>query len=118
MIRAQAIENIMNANVTADLSESIKLPTADAGLQVNFGTEYRHEETEFQPDLSYQTGDGAGQGAATLPVAGQFHVTEFFTEVALPLWTARRASISWRSRAAIASRTTAPTSTPIPGSSV
>jgi len=75
----------MNANVTADLSESIKLPTADAGLQVNFGTEYRHEETEFQPDLAFQTGEGAGQGTSTLPVAGQFHVTEFFTEVALPL---------------------------------
>jgi len=85
MIRAQAIENLMNANVTADLSESIKLPTADAGLQVNFGTEYRHEETEFQPDLAFQTGEGAGQGTSTLPVAGQFHVTEFFTEVALPL---------------------------------
>jgi outer membrane receptor protein involved in Fe transport len=85
MIRAQAIENIMNGNVTADLTETIQLPTADAGLQVNFGAEYRHEETEFQPDLSYQIGDGAGQGAATLPVAGQFHVTELFTEVALPL---------------------------------
>jgi outer membrane receptor protein involved in Fe transport len=85
MIRAQAIENIMNGNVTADLTETIQLPTADAGLQVNFGAEYRHEETEFQPDLSFQTGDGAGQGAATLPVAGQFHVTELFTEVALPL---------------------------------
>jgi outer membrane receptor protein involved in Fe transport len=85
MIRAQAIENIMNGNVTADLSDKIQLPTADAGLQVNFGAEYRHEETEFQPDLSFQLGDGAGQGAATLPVAGQFHVQEFFTEVALPL---------------------------------
>jgi outer membrane receptor protein involved in Fe transport len=85
IIRAQATQRVLNANVTGDLSEYVRLPSAGGGLVVNVGAEYRHEETEFNPDLAFQTGDLAGQGAPTLPLAGQFHVRELFFEGRLPL---------------------------------
>jgi outer membrane receptor protein involved in Fe transport len=87
--RAEAVQRIVNANVTGDLSEWVSLPSASTGLQINVGTEYRHEETEFNADAAFQgnglASDLAGQGAATLPVNGQFHVKELFLEARLPL---------------------------------
>ncbi len=63
-----------------------KLPSADEGVSVILGAEYREENLDFNPDSGFQSGDGAGQGGATLPVddAG-YDVNEFFTEVSVPL---------------------------------
>lgn len=63
----------------------IQLPTADSGVEVAFGAEYRKENLDFNPDSGFRSGDGAGQGGATGPVSGGYDVTEFFAEVSIPL---------------------------------
>jgi iron complex outermembrane receptor protein len=63
----------------------VKLPTAESGLQVNVGAEWRSESGDFRPDAASQAGDAAGSGGATLPVNGGFRVKELFTELRMPL---------------------------------
>jgi iron complex outermembrane recepter protein len=86
LIRADHIQRVANANVTGDLTNLIKLPTAETGLNINVGVEWREEETEFRPDTAFATGDLAGQGGATLPTEGRFDVKEVFMEARLPLF--------------------------------
>ncbi len=72
--------------MTGDLgSYGVKLPSANSGLFVNFGAEYREESSELLPDASYQIGDGAGQGGATLPIAGSYRVKDVFAEARMAL---------------------------------
>jgi iron complex outermembrane recepter protein len=79
-------ERVVDAAIIGDLGkQGVKLPTAHDGLGVSFGAEYRQELSELNPDLEFQTGDLAGQGAATLPTIGSYHVAEVFTEARLPL---------------------------------
>jgi outer membrane receptor protein involved in Fe transport len=83
--RATARQDIVHADVTADLSSVAKLPTTETGLVLNFGGEYRAEHTNFTVDQEFSTGDLAGQGGATLPVEGRFDVQEAFFEGRMPL---------------------------------
>ncbi|HEY6126361.1 MAG TPA: TonB-dependent receptor [Steroidobacteraceae bacterium] len=83
--RATAKTNILHADMTVDLSGSVKLPSTETGLVFNVGAEYRDENTEFQVDEAFRTGDLSGQGGATLPVLGRFDVSELFMEARLPL---------------------------------
>jgi iron complex outermembrane recepter protein len=85
IIRARHRQRIAHADITGDLSNFVRLPTATTGLNVNFGVEWREEETEYQPDLQFSTGDLAGQGGATLPTDGSYNVKEGFVEARLPL---------------------------------
>lgn len=85
LIRADHTQRVANASVTGDLTNWVKLPTAETGLILNVGLEYRDEETEFRPDVAFATGDLAGQGGATLPTTGSFNVKEAFIEARLPL---------------------------------
>jgi outer membrane receptor protein involved in Fe transport len=79
-------EYVANGSVTGDLGKyGVKLPTADQGLQLNVGVEWRQEATEFLPDFLSQQGSAAGSGGATLPITGSFNVKEAFTEMRLPL---------------------------------
>ncbi|WP_232059321.1 TonB-dependent receptor domain-containing protein [Kineobactrum salinum] len=63
----------------------IKLPSANSGVEVVVGAEYRKESLNFSPDEGFQLGLGAGQGGATNPVNGEYDVTEYFTEISIPL---------------------------------
>ena len=83
--RATARTEIVHADMTADLSNSVKLGSTETGLVVNFGAEYRSEKTDFTVDEAFRTGDLSGQGGATLPVKGRFDVSEMFAEARLPL---------------------------------
>jgi len=83
--RATARQDIVHADVTADLSSIAKLPSTETGLVLNFGGEYRAEKTNFTVDQEFSTGDLAGQGGATLPVKGRFDVQEVFFEGRMPL---------------------------------
>jgi len=83
--RATARQDIVHADVTADLSSVAKLPTTETGLVLNFGGEYRAEHTNFTVDQEFSTGDLAGQGGAILPVEGRFDVQEAFFEGRMPL---------------------------------
>jgi iron complex outermembrane receptor protein len=91
-------EQVANANFTLDGGEyGIQTPWSDRGMGLNVGAEYRKESLITEPDTAFQLGDGAGQGAPTLPVqcnhgvpvpqGGEcgFDVREAFAELQLPL---------------------------------
>jgi outer membrane receptor protein involved in Fe transport len=78
-------EQVVTAYTSGDLSNWVKLPTANQGLKVVFGTEFRRETEEFHPDEEFITADLAGEGSPTLPFAAGYHVWEGFTEFNLPL---------------------------------
>jgi outer membrane receptor protein involved in Fe transport len=83
--RATARQQVMHADITADLGDKVKLPSAESGLVLNVGAEYRDERTQFETDIAFSSGDLAGQGGATLPVSGRYDVSEAFVEARMPL---------------------------------
>jgi len=79
-------EYVADASVTGDLGKyGVKLPFADTGMQLNIGTEWREDSSNFAPDYVSQQGYAAGGGGATPPVVGEFSVWEVFTEMRLPI---------------------------------
>ena len=81
-----AREYVVHADMTGDLGKyGVQIPWAKSGVQVNFGAEYRSESAELQPDEANLTGDIAGGAGALLPLAGNFHVAEVFTEFNAPI---------------------------------
>ena len=96
--RGHVNEAIANANVTLEGGEyGIQTPWSDRGVGLNVGAEYRKESLITEPDLAFQTGEGAGQGAPTLPVQCKggvpvtqggpcsFDVREAFAELQVPI---------------------------------
>ena len=84
--QGSAREYVVHADVTADLGKyNVQIPFAKSGPQINLGAEYRSESTVLSPDLAEQDGLGAGGAGDVLPIAGNFHVSEVFTEVNIPL---------------------------------
>jgi len=79
-------EQVASASITGQLGQyGIQSPFANEGVGLALGAEYRKERLEFTADTTFQTGDLAGQGAATLPVNGSFNVKEVFGELRVPL---------------------------------
>jgi iron complex outermembrane recepter protein len=86
ILKGNVNETVANANVTLDGGEyGVQTPWSDRGVGLNFGGEYRKEALSTTPDVQFQTGDGAGQGAPTLPVSGHFDVREAFAELQIPI---------------------------------
>jgi iron complex outermembrane recepter protein len=86
LVQATVTEFVVDGSITGDLGKyGVQLPTASSGLQVNVGAEYRSEAASFLPDELSQSGNAAGSGGPTPPVAGNFHVGEAFTELRMPL---------------------------------
>jgi len=86
LLSGAVTEYVADGSVTGDLGKyGLKLPSADSGLQLNVGAEWREESTNFLPDLLSQQGSAAGSGGPTPPVSGSFTVREAFTEMRLPL---------------------------------
>ena len=96
--RGKVNETVANANFTLEGGEyGIQSPWADRGVGLNVGAEYRKESLITEPDTSFQTGEGAGQGAPTLPIQCKngvpvtqggpcgFDVREAFAEVQIPI---------------------------------
>ena len=84
--RGNVNETIADANFTIEGGEyGVQSPWADRGVGLNIGAEYRKESLDFLPDIEFQTGDGAGQGGAILPVSGKFDVRELFAELQVPI---------------------------------
>jgi iron complex outermembrane recepter protein len=74
------------ANFTGDLEKyGLKLPTANNGLKINLGAEYRDTTSALLPDEELQTGDLSGTGGDTLPIAGGVIAREGFIEANMPL---------------------------------
>jgi iron complex outermembrane recepter protein len=79
-------EQIASAYLSGDLGVyGIKSPAAQQGFGIVVGAEYRKSTLDLVTDVSFQTGDLAGQGGATPSVAGSFNVKEVFTELRMPL---------------------------------
>ena len=84
LLNAYGTEDIWTSFVSGDLTHAgVKLPTAEEGLKVVVGTEYRREAATAQPDIEYLTGDLGNVIVA--PYDGGYHVWEGFTEERLPL---------------------------------
>src|SRR5262249_51262544 len=79
-------EQVASGSITGDLGKyGVKVPTADDGIRINFGAEWRGESADFAPDLQSQLGNAAGSGGPTVPVSGAFTVREVFAEGSIPL---------------------------------
>jgi iron complex outermembrane recepter protein len=75
-------------NFTGDLGKyGVQLPTADSGLAVNLGAEYRDVRAQTNPDAETQVGDLAGSGGPVPPVGGGIISREGFLEARMPLIT-------------------------------
>ena len=86
VLRGHVNETIANANFTLEGGEyGLQTPWSDRGIGLNVGAEYRKEALQTEPDASFQLGEGAGQGAPTLPVQGKFDVREAFAELQVPV---------------------------------
>jgi iron complex outermembrane receptor protein len=73
-------------DLTGDLGKyGAQSPMANAGLQVNFGGEYRDARTSTLPDEETQTGDLSGTGGPVPPVAGGLIAREGFVEARMPI---------------------------------
>ncbi|MFL6549389.1 MAG: TonB-dependent receptor domain-containing protein [Povalibacter sp.] len=79
-------QKIGHADVTGDLTDyGIKLPTADQGVGVNVGVEWRQEDLLFQPDAAELSGNLAGFAGASVAIDDGYNVKEAFTEIRAPL---------------------------------
>jgi iron complex outermembrane receptor protein len=76
-------QQVVTAAITGDTGWS--LPTAARTVQVAFGAEYRRDALSSQPDVTFTSGDGAGQGGPTIGIAGAVDVSELFGEIQIPL---------------------------------
>lgn len=88
IVNGETSQKVFGADIQANLGDyGIKLPTADDGIGILFGVEYRKDELASSPDeiSQIQGGGFTGVGGATLAVEGKIEVREFFTEVQIPL---------------------------------
>ncbi len=86
LVTGDVTERVISGNVSGDLGAyGVKLPSAESGMQINIGAEWRSESLDFRPDAASQAGDAAGSGGATTPLNGAFTVKELFTEMRMPL---------------------------------
>ncbi len=91
--RGTTDQTVMSGYMSVDLGEyGVVIPSAETGVQLVFGAEYRDENLSFRPDTGFTTGDGAGQGGATNAVSGGYDVKEFFMEASLPIVQGKQAA--------------------------
>jgi outer membrane receptor protein involved in Fe transport len=84
--RGDTQQSVMGATLAGDLGQyGLKLPTANEGLGIAIGTEYRQESLDLNTDQAFTTGDLSGQGGPTIGVQGSYHVQEYFAEFRAPL---------------------------------
>ncbi|GAA0772040.1 TonB-dependent receptor domain-containing protein [Brevundimonas olei] len=79
-------QQVVTGSLTADLGAyGVKLPWATRGVQAAFGAEYRRDALDFSPDVSFTSGDGAGQGGPTPGLSGANQVYDVFVEAQVPI---------------------------------
>jgi iron complex outermembrane receptor protein len=79
-------QTVVDVNITGDLGKyGVQLPTANSGLKINFGAEWRDVTEVTVPDAEFQSGDLAGSGGATPPTSGGIISREAFAEARMPL---------------------------------
>lgn len=92
LLNGSTQQQVVTAAVTGDLGERFGLtsPLATRGVQIAAGLEYRRDTLTNEPDISFSSGDGAGQGGPTLGLSGATAVLDTFAEIELPLVEDRR----------------------------
>lgn len=86
LLQGKAEERVYHVDFTSDLTDAgVKLPTANEGLGLNFGAEYRQEFMSVQPDMVTIQGSLTGTGAAAPPMNAGYGVKEAFVEARIPL---------------------------------
>ncbi|MFM7785489.1 MAG: TonB-dependent receptor plug domain-containing protein, partial [Gammaproteobacteria bacterium] len=84
--RGTTDQTVFSAFVAGNLGEyGIKMPSAENGVDVVLGVEWREENLDFNPDDNFRRGEGAGQGGPTLPLSGGYEVAEWYAEASVPL---------------------------------
>ncbi|HEY6640745.1 TonB-dependent receptor domain-containing protein [Povalibacter sp.] len=79
-------QKIAHADVTGDLGAyGLQLPTAETGIGINVGVEYRSEDLSFKPDAAELSGNLAGFSGASVAIDDGYDVKEVFTEIRVPL---------------------------------
>lgn len=79
-------QQVVSGSLTADLGTyGVKSPWATRGVQAAFGVEYRRDALDLTPDVSFTSGDGAGQGGPTLGLNGANQVYDVFAEAQIPI---------------------------------
>jgi iron complex outermembrane recepter protein len=92
----EVTERVSQFSVTGDLGKYGLKIAADDGILVSAGVEIRKISTDYQPDGNYIAGDGAGQGGATLPLAGGYTAKDAFFEVRVPFINQLSAELGYR----------------------
>jgi iron complex outermembrane receptor protein len=84
--RGQVEQAVAEVSLTGKLGDyGLRFPWAEDGVGIALGAQYRKDSLNLATDLEFQTGDLAGQGAATLPSNGAFDVREVFGEIRIPI---------------------------------
>ena len=79
-------QTIAHAEMSSDLGEyGITIPTANSGIGVAFGVEWRDESLTFDADEVFKAATLSGLGGPALPVSGGYNVTDLFAEVRVPI---------------------------------
>jgi iron complex outermembrane recepter protein len=79
-------EQVFSGTMSGQLGEyGLTMPWANDGVSMAVGIEHRKESLELQTDNAFQTGDLSGQGAPTLPVKGNYSVSELLGEIEIPI---------------------------------
>lgn len=79
-------QKVVSAGITGDLGKyGMQLPTAQEGVGVAFGAEYRKDGFSFLPDETLGSGDLSGSGGASPTIDETQDVTEGYVEVRVPL---------------------------------
>lgn len=79
-------QQVVTGSLTADLGAyGLKMPWATRGVQTAFGAEYRRDALDLTPDVSFTSGDGAGQGGPTNGLNGANQVYDVFIEAQVPI---------------------------------
>jgi outer membrane receptor protein involved in Fe transport len=79
----ETTQQIVTGAVTGDTGWSF--PTTTNTVKVAFGAEYRRDALGSVTDTAFASGDGAGQGGATVGITGDTDVSEVFGEIQIPL---------------------------------
>lgn len=84
--RGTATQEVLEANVTGDLSDyGFKSPYARDGVGVAFGVTNRRDTLQYNPDVAQLSGDLSGAGGASVVVDNSMSVSEAYAETRIPL---------------------------------
>ena len=86
LANGSAGQQILAASATGDLGAyGLTLPTANDGVGVALGAEYRIDDFAFLPDQTLGSGDLSGSGGASPTIDADTYVTDLFVEIRVPL---------------------------------